>query len=98
LAHYAPINCCADKRCTYCGKSIVWVRTAASGSWMPVDAEPSSDGKVVIDGLGSDARAHVIAPTLFDRDEWPSDTVRRTSHFATCPKADQARRPRARKS
>lgn len=34
--------------CNFCGTSIIWVRSAASGSRMPLDAAPSEHGNVLL--------------------------------------------------
>jgi hypothetical protein len=86
---------CASKSC---GAPIVWARTR-TGSRMPVDASPDSDGgkyRLVDDG-GPEPRAiygpqdpATIAALL------AGDLVElHTSHFATCPQARAFRRTRS---
>lgn len=74
--------------CKSCGAEIIWVRTG-NGKAMPVDAEPSAAGSLVLeqDPQGRTA-AHVAG--LFDG----SDQPRYVSHFVTCPDADLHRRSR----
>jgi hypothetical protein len=70
-------------RCRSCSARIRWVRTARD-KLMPLDADPTSDGTIVLDAAG---RAEVLAgqQTLDDR-------VRYTTHWATCPDAERWRR------
>jgi hypothetical protein len=69
--------------CRSCKASILWV-VMQSGRAMPLDAEPSASGTIVVDG----EHARVAKPD-------PADPQPRyTSHFATCPGAGQHRRPR----
>jgi hypothetical protein len=68
--------------CKSCGAEIIWAKTTA-GKVMPLDEKPIT--LFVLDGEGSLNRANA---------EIKSSVVGRTSHFATCPQADQHRRPR----
>lgn len=70
--------------CRSCGAPIVWCVTPA-GNRMPVDADPSPRGNLVLEG---ELARVVPAPDLLDR------RPRHTSHFATCPNADQHRKVR----
>lgn len=77
--------------CRSCGASIVWARTRQRGKFIPLDAEPTALGNLVIaPPWGADP------PTV---DHFTSDAgvarERYTSHFATCPNAKLHRRPRA---
>lgn len=82
--------------CRSCGARIVWTKTEASGGLMPVDAAPAEGGNVLFTGVeastmdgGTIPVARVEAgPPLFDDGE-----PRYLSHFATCPDADDWRRP-----
>lgn len=78
--------------CSSCPAQIIWARTAATGTPMPINAEPDPDGNLVLrpgpDGpraLKRDAHLHFGATTY-------------TSHFATCPAAAAHRRPRNRRT
>lgn len=81
--------------CRSCGAEVRWAHTA-NGRAMPLDAEPVPDGNVVYTGrdVRNDrgvARPEVrveAQPPMFD-DGQP----RYVSHFATCPNADQWRKP-----
>jgi hypothetical protein len=81
--------------CGSCGAPIRWAVTV-NGKRMPVDDQPVPDGNLVLSdptpGAYAPTAAHYVQPdqlTLFG-DEPP----RFTSHFATCPNADQHRRTR----
>lgn len=55
---------------------------------MPLDAEPTVDGNIILDAMG---KAYVV-----DADEYVNPKVARyTSHFATCPSADEFRKSRS---
>lgn len=76
--------------CRSCHAAVIWARTEA-GKPMPIDAEPRPDGNLIIVGtLEGSPLVKVDPPGLFDD---PS-TARYVSHFATCPNADEHRRPR----
>lgn len=82
----------SPSRCTSCDANIIWVTTAATGKPMPVDVEPHPDGNVLLtERIGRSPLAEVVAA---GQDSLiPGEPLRR-SHFATCPQADQHRRPR----
>lgn len=71
-------------RCRSCGAEIEWARTVNNRA-MPLDAEPTADGNVVI----RDGKAHVLGPMellVLDAGE-----VLRMPHHATCEHAAQWR-------
>jgi len=70
--------------CRSCGAEIVWCATRA-GNRMPVDAEPSSAGDFVI--VQDDESGKLLTHKA------PRDYSgpKHTSHFATCPHADEHR-------
>jgi len=70
--------------CRSCKAPIRWARTAA-GRNIPLDAAPVAHGNVELDDQG-------IATVLAATAAWDGVTPRYTSHFATCPDADQHRR------
>lgn len=73
--------------CRSCGAPIIWARTP-SGRTIPIDRQPTDDGNVRVTYDGHKAHAQVVGkPDLFTADE-----PRHTSHFATCPNADQHRK------
>ncbi len=67
-------------RCRSCGAEVIWA-TTANDKPMPLDATPDPKGLFVVEG-GVARRATA------------EDGYRYTSHFATCPQADQHRRAR----
>lgn len=81
--------------CRSCGAQILWGITDCTGTAMPIDAEPSEDGNVVIvaDRIrGAAPLLRVLAPgarSLLDDDE-----VRYMPHHATCPQGEKWRRKR----
>jgi hypothetical protein len=70
--------------CRSCGAPIVWARTD-SGKRMPVDADPSEDGTLVLEQAGAVLRAHVVGTV-------PGEGSRHRAHFATCPDAESWRK------
>jgi hypothetical protein len=78
----------AAKRCRSCGAPIIWCVTE-SGRKMPVDFAPTPSGNVAIRPADGGWEAIVAGPLE------PVDgctSIRRTSHFATCPDAQKHRR------
>ena len=75
--------------CRSCGASIMWCATP-SGKSMPVDAEPSDRGNMVVEN------GRVTAVVASDAvEEMRSHGYKlHTSHFATCSNAKQHRRSR----
>jgi hypothetical protein len=73
--------------CSSCGAEVAWTRTR-TGKRMPLDPHPRADGNVIVD-VATDT-AIVLAPGT----PMPVGVPRFTSHFATCPHADQHRRTR----
>ncbi len=72
--------------CNSCQARVMWIKTAATGKPMPLDAEPNPNGSIVIrDGL-----AHVLKTGAL---LVPGER-RFTSHFATCPNAAGHRKRR----
>lgn len=72
--------------CSSCGARIFWAHTIA-GKAMPIDADPVDTGNVLID---PDGKAIVLGkpqhtPNLLGENRY-------TSHFATCPDANQHRK------
>lgn len=76
--------------CRGCGAPIIWARTV-NGRPMPVDKDTRAGGNVRLSWEGSDVRAYVVKATLTF-----GATNLRTSHFVTCPKADEWRRKNGR--
>lgn len=81
--------------CKSCRAPILWVVAAASGKRMPVDAEPTAEGAVlVLNPPDAAPVGHVLSGDALDmaREGCPERVHR--SHFATCPNADTHRNPR----
>jgi hypothetical protein len=75
-------------KCKACDAPIVWAKTP-NGKVIPIDAEPSPDGNVVLfAGPGS---GELLA---FFRNVKGAHRLHK-SHFATCPNADRFRKWRA---
>ena len=71
-------------KCRSCGAAIFWARTP-NGKAIPLDAEPTEDGNVVVNG----GQALVFtkgSPTVAD------GTVKYTCHFQTCKDAAKHRK------
>jgi len=73
--------------CDYCGAFIRWAKTAKKGAWMPFDIKPVSDADYfLVNGV-----AYTGTDNFF-RDN--PDVERYRPHWATCPRANEARRKR----
>ena len=72
-------------KCRSCGAEIIWIRSAATGSLMPLDAEPVEGGNVVV----KDGMAHVMRGDLFEE---MLDGPCYQSHYVTCPQAAKWRK------
>ncbi|MEV7264663.1 hypothetical protein AB0N38_14035 [Micromonospora aurantiaca] len=76
--------------CRSCSAGIAWATHERTLNPMPVDVEPSPDGNLALTLTGHG--------TLTCRVVNPAKAFGRTdlhkSHFASCPNADQHRRPR----
>jgi hypothetical protein len=87
--------------CSSCNAPIVWALTER-GKRMPVDAEPVEDGNVLLSHRGWPGAAPVaivqgpleIEQLRIQHERTPQQGPLRlfTSHFATCPDADQHRK------
>lgn len=71
-------------RCKTCNAEIAWAITT-TGKRMPVDVEPSANGNVMLRIEGEKLFAQIVS-----RDD---PRPRHTSHFVTCPDADEWRLP-----
>lgn len=87
-------------RCRSCDAPILWALTA-TGKRMPIDFWPVAEGNIALERNQDGERiARVLAPgerTEPVEPEEPADSEspppRYTSHFATCPRAGEHRRP-----
>lgn len=79
--------------CRACGAEIMWIKMKGTGKNMPVDAKPISYSENLHPGaegaLTLVTAGGTIVRTQFDP---AGDKVGYTSHFATCPNAEQFRR------
>lgn len=79
------------KPCPDCGARIIWPRSAANGTPMPLDANPSDRGNVMLHKGSSGTLAAVVTPrAAAGARAAGQDTY--LSHGATCPFADRWRR------
>ncbi len=76
--------------CRSCKAPIWWVRTAATGSLMPLDREPVAEGNVIV----KDGVAHTLRGDLFEE---MADGPHYMPHHATCPNAAQHRKEKPQK-
>lgn len=79
--------------CKSCGAEILWVETE-KGKQMPLDAKPSPDGRFRKERVEHDAAMKRDRKIVhFVRDDELEENTRKlyTSHFATCPDADEHR-------
>ncbi len=74
--------------CRSCGAAVVWVTAAKSGKSLPLDAQSTPTGNLVMCTDGASGR--VRAADMLDGPAIP----RFTSHFATCPDAKEWRKPK----
>lgn len=85
-------------QCKSCGAPVLWVRTM-KGKKMPLDPDLTLEGEMILVDLpdGSIAAVHRSSVSEFDGLLGAVELAAapgRTSHFATCPNADQHRRAR----
>ena len=76
-------------RCRSCNARVTWARHHVTGKVMPIDAEPSLNGNVLLSRDNAGATFKTLTPlelTIFE------GALLHTSHFATCPEADKWRR------
>ena len=79
--------------CRSCGARIIWVRMT-SGKAMPCDAQKISFNPV--HPVTKEAQTYITEDGKVCRGEYDPNGEKNgyISHFATCPAADQHRRPR----
>jgi hypothetical protein len=83
--------------CRSCGAAVIWTVTAATGSRMPVDAEPVEDGNVVLAAspvVGDPPTSYTAPAGELLLGGSTQRLERYVSHFVTCPHADAHRRTR----
>lgn len=74
-------------KCRSCGAEIIWAYMLPGKKAAPIDAAATYDGNIVLRDHGSSVVAHILAPGDHRSDNEPTYT----SHFATCPDADEWR-------
>lgn len=77
--------------CSSCAAPIIWTVTAKSKN-MPVDAEPTIQGKFVVRRNGKGVAHSRSYKSLREEGKLLGDDVRYESHWATCPTRDQHRK------
>jgi hypothetical protein len=75
--------------CRSCGAPVLWAVTA-EGKRMPVDAEPTPAGNLVVDQTAQPWTVRVVPPD----DLLAGDPPRYLPHWATCPHANEHRKLR----
>lgn len=82
----------AESKCRSCGALVLWVKMAPSCRWTPLDPVPSATGNIERKrGKVSDRWYGRVVPESERHNHGPLYV----SHFATCPQADNWRRPEA---
>lgn len=81
-------------RCTSCSAPVEWALTH-NFKRMPIDAAPAPDPTNLIAWRDTDGEIHVRDRDGIGATDAPSDARYATSHFATCPNADQFRKRKA---
>lgn len=79
-------------KCRSCQADVWWVQWPSSGKKMPVDSEPDmrpppKGGNLVLTKRGDQLLVEKYDPAKHD-----AKRNRYTSHFSTCPNADQHRK------
>ncbi|MGH2716031.1 MAG: hypothetical protein ACRDM7_19545 [Thermoleophilaceae bacterium] len=77
--------------CRTCKAEITWAHTGEK--WMPVDAQPTADGNVLLTG-GNPPRAEVLAGERLVKARAAECRLYR-SHFSSCPDAQKHRKAAA---
>jgi len=75
--------------CRSCGARLLWVETV-NGRRMPLDWYPDAHGQMVSTGQTADDGTPVYKVLAHGTEPAPG-LARHTSHFATCPQADEWR-------
>lgn len=68
--------------CKSCNADIEWAESTATGKAVPLDREPTANGNLVL--INGKVRGYTPEDEKLGRE-------RRTSHFATCPHANDWR-------
>jgi len=78
--------------CSSCGAPIIFKQTV-TGKQMPLDAEPNADGNVQLGWIGGEEVALLLAEPGDRAAAQIAGHLLYMPHFATCPNADEHRRP-----
>lgn len=81
-----------DALCKRCGATIIWAENKKRDGTVgmaPFDKEPNERGFFCLLRRPDNT---VYARYVKRGEEWPSGGLPRTSHFATCPNADEFRK------
>lgn len=73
--------------CRSCQAPVLFVKSETTGRLMILDADPSSEGRIVIEG----GAARVLKKDLLEQ---PATGPRYVDHHVTCPAAAEWRKPR----
>lgn len=87
----------ARSKCKSCGAEVMWGQWRDSGKWTPIDAEPDmrplpKGGNVVLSLRGGQFGQLLIE--TYRADVHGQERNRYTTHWATCPNAEEHRRGR----
>lgn len=74
--------------CRSCGAPVTWTLTV-KGKRIPLNPEPVPDGNIVPVIIDGERRARVVT----EANPAPDGVQRFKSHYATCPQADEWRKP-----
>jgi hypothetical protein len=77
--------------CRSCHAPIVWLRIRPGGRRMPIDAEPSPAGNVLVDFAAAAGLVLSVASVAVIKAETPDEPLY-LSHFVTCPQSDAWRK------
>lgn len=80
----------ASGKCRTCGAPVRWVHVDESKKRMPIDPDASPKGNVYV--VRWDDRTPVVRVVSAENPAPPEAVLLYTSHFATCPNADDWRK------
>ena len=89
-------KCTSPSKCRSCRADVLWVTWLTSGKKMPIDAVPDmrevgKGGGTIVVAMRGGEYGELIAEK-YDPAQHDAKRNRFTSHFSTCPEADQHRR------
>ena len=77
-------------KCRSCGAAVLWAMTR-NAKRMPIDAQPVPEGNMVLTLKAGPPQALLVEKFYADKHTEPGRN-RYTSHFSTCPNAQEHRR------